>query len=210
MRSYSRVHPPCRWSGRPARLRDVASITTWCYCFLACVATTTSDPVTREQLAYVKLIIRQAQSQGGLAFLDYDRAFRQQKVADPSLRWNTLNLSLLASTTLGSRSSNTQTFCTLCQAVDHTRTQCALLFLEPPQLPVGPAGPQHGLSQAAPRRTRTPPPPPQCVTVGTEGHVLMGYQHVCSNCAATGHKASECPQSTGKPWGKDHTSARKP
>ena len=158
----------------------------------------------------MKLILRQAQSQGGLAFLDYDRAFRQQKVADPSLQWNTLNPSLLASTTLGSRSSNTQTFCTLCRAVDHTRTQCALLFLEPPQLPVGPAGPQHGLSQAAPRRTRIPP-----VCYGwNRGACPYGtrctYQHVCSNCAATGHKASGCPQSTGKPLGKDHTSARKP
>ena len=80
-------------------LREVASITAWCYCFLAYAATTTSDPVTREQLAYEKLIIRQAQSQGGLAFLDYNRAFFQKKVADPSLRWNTLNPSLLASTT---------------------------------------------------------------------------------------------------------------
>ena len=106
-------------AARP-RLREVASITAWWYCFLAYVATTTSDPVTREQLAYMKLIIRQAQSQEGLAFLDYDRAFRQQKLADPSLRWNTLNPSLLASTTLGSRSSNTQTFCTLCRAVDNS------------------------------------------------------------------------------------------
>ena len=83
-------------AARP-RLREVASITAWWYCFLAYVATATSDPVTREQLAYMKLIIRQAQSQEGLAFLDYDQAFRQQKVADPSLRWNTLNPSLLAS-----------------------------------------------------------------------------------------------------------------
>ena len=32
-----------------ARLREVASITAWWYCFLAYVATSTSDPVTREQ-----------------------------------------------------------------------------------------------------------------------------------------------------------------
>ena len=140
----------------------------------------TSQPQRRTQSPgsnwhYAKLTIWQAQSQ---AFLDYDRAFRQQKVADPSLRWNTLNPSLLASTTLGSRPSNTQTFCTSCREVDHTSTQCALLFLEPPQLPVGPAGPQHGLSQTAQGS-------PQCVTVGTEGHVLMAFDVDTSMFAPT-------------------------
>ena len=152
---------------------------------------------------YAKLTIRQAQSQ---AFLDYDRAFRQQKVADPSLRWNTLDPSLLASTTLGSRSSNTQTFCTSCREVDHTSTQCALLFLEPPQLPVGPAGPQHG-SQAAQGSS-------QCVMVGTEGHVLMAFDVDTSMFAPTvlllvTKHPSVYSLLAGKPLGKDHTSARK-
>ncbi len=115
---------------RPS-LREVASFSIWCYCFLGYVATMTSDPLTRDQLAYARLIIRQAQSQGGLSFLDYDRAFRQQLGTDPSMRWNAIHLSLLASTTLGHRSTGAHTFCTLCRAVDHTRTQCALTFLEP-------------------------------------------------------------------------------
>ena len=108
------------------RLREISSLATWCYCYLAYIATLTADPVTRDQLAYGRLIIQQAQTQGGLAFLDYDRAFRQQIATDQSMRWNVLNPSLLASTTLGRRSTGSQMFCTLCRAVDHTRPQCAL------------------------------------------------------------------------------------
>ena len=109
-------------SARP-RLREVSSLATWCFCFLGYVATLTNDDSTRDQLAYARLIIRQAQAQGGLSFLDYDRAFRQQIAAAPSIRWNTINSSLLASTSLGHRSTSNHTFCTLCRAVDHTRTQ---------------------------------------------------------------------------------------
>ena len=105
---------------------------TWCYCFLAYVAAKTSDPITRDQLAYARLIIKQAQSQGGLAWLDYDKSFRQQKAADPSMQWNAINPSLLASTMLGHRSLGSPSFCTLCRAVDHTRARCALAYLEPP------------------------------------------------------------------------------
>ena len=55
------------------------------------------DPTTRDQLAYARLIIREALRHGGAGWLDYDRAFRQQAAADPSLRWNTLLPGLLAS-----------------------------------------------------------------------------------------------------------------
>ena len=136
--------------------------------------TTTSDPVTREQLAHAKLIIRQAQSQGGLAFFDYDRAFCQQKVADPSLRWNTLNPSLLASTTFGF---------SLVQYSNllHSKTIHVLnvhfCSWSHPSFPLGhnmvclrQVHVEHGPPPPPP-----PPPPPQCVTVGTEGHVLMAF-----------------------------------
>ena len=112
-------------AARP-KLREISSFPAWCYCFLGYMACMTSDPVTRDQLAYARLVVKQSQSQSGLAWLDYDRAFRQQLAADPSTRWNSLNPSLLASTTLGHRPTGTQTFCTLCRAVDHTRVQCAL------------------------------------------------------------------------------------
>ena len=92
----------------------------------------TTDPTTRDQLAYARLIIREALCHGGVGWLDYDRAFRQQATVDPSLRWNTLLPGLLASTMLGCGTGQGALFCTLCRDVDHTRAQCALLCMHPP------------------------------------------------------------------------------
>ena len=68
------------------RLREVSSLPTWCYCFLGYMAILTSDPSTRDQLAYARLVIKEALRHGGQGWLDYDRAFRQQAAAEPSLR----------------------------------------------------------------------------------------------------------------------------
>ena len=188
------------------RLREVSSLSTWCFCFLGYVATMTSDPITRDQLAYARLLIQQARAQGGLSFLDYDRAFRQQLATDPSLRWNAVNPSLLASTTLGHRSTGTHTFCTLCRASDHTRTQCALAYLEPTQTTSVPAAPQRNSSQGAPRRPRNFP---VCFS-WNKGPCPYGnkckYQHVCSSCSAPAHKAIDCPQAVTAPSSSDHSS----
>lgn len=192
------------------RLREVTSVQAWCYCFLSYVATMTSDPVTRDQLAYARLIIRQSQSQGGHTFMDYDRAFRQQIATDPSIRWNALNPSLLASTSMGHRSTGAHTFCTLCRAVDHNRTQCALTFLEPTPAASGAAASQRGLSQGVPRRPRSVP-----VCFGwNRGTCRYGnrcnYQHVCSICTAPSHRARECTQAATNPSSADHTGGAMP
>ena len=99
---------------------------------------------------------------------------------DSSLRWNALNPSLLASTSLGHRSTSAHTFCSLCLAVDHTRTQCALTFLEPVQTAVS-ALPQRGPIQGAPRKPRNFP---VCLA-GTKGHVFMAANADTSMCAPT-------------------------
>ena len=96
------------------------------------MAVLTPDPATRDQLAYARLIIREALRHGGQGWLDYDRAFRQQVAADPSMRWNTLLPGLQAATILGRGGGQGLAFCTLCRGSDHTRSQCALLYLQPP------------------------------------------------------------------------------
>lgn len=196
-------------AARP-RLREISSLPTWCYCFLGYAAAMTSDPRTRDQLAYARLIIRQAQSQGGCSFLDYDRAFRQQMASDPSMRWNALNPSLLASTSLGSRSTGARTFCTLCRAVDHTRTQCALAFLEPAQAHSSPAFYQRGPNQGVPRN---PQSAPVCFS-WNRGPCPYGskcrFRHVCSKCAAASHKAPECQQTVTAPPAANLPSSRGP
>lgn len=47
------------------RLRDVVSLPSWMYCFLAYVAIRSRDPATRDMLAYARLLIREAQRHGG-------------------------------------------------------------------------------------------------------------------------------------------------
>ena len=46
------------------RLREVSSLESWVYCFNAYVAVCTSDPATRDMLAYSRLFIREALRHG--------------------------------------------------------------------------------------------------------------------------------------------------
>ena len=58
--------------------REVTSLSTWAYCFLAYVALQTDDHQVRDRLAYARLIIREAQRHRGVGWLDYDKVFWQQ------------------------------------------------------------------------------------------------------------------------------------
>lgn len=176
MHGYSAVH--LVGAARP-RLHDVASLTTWSYCFLGYMAIRTTDPTTRDQLAYVWLIIREALCHGGAGWLDYDRAFRQQAAVDPSLRWNTLLPGLQASTMLGPGTGQGALFCTLCQDVDHTRAQCALLCLHPPMARIPTiTTPRRNIYMSWNRGS--------CIFPGN-----CTCRHVCANCHLA-HKARDC------------------
>ena len=48
------------------RLREVSSLATWLHCFLAYTAILTTDPSTRDKLAYARLIIHEALRHGNL------------------------------------------------------------------------------------------------------------------------------------------------
>ena len=159
---------------------------TWCYCFLGYMAMLTSDPTTRDQLAYARLLIREAQRHGGRGWLDYDRAFRQQIAADPTLRWNTLNPGLQASTILGQRSSQ-GAFCTRCRGVDHNRSQCALSCLESePATPIIPLA-SHAPTNRKALRVCNSWNSGTCIFPGS-----CAFRHVCSTCYNPNHKAKEC------------------
>ena len=177
---------------RGPRLREVSSITSWCYCFLGYMAVRTTDPDTRDQLAYAHLLIREANRHGGLGWLDYDRVFRQQAAADPSLRCNTLQPGLQASTILGQRTGH-GTFCTLCREVDHSRSQCALTCLQP----TNQGKPPGDYSSSSWRRQD--PPRNICMSWNKGSCTYPGqcsYRHVCAVCQLQ-HKARDCPQVTG-------------
>ena len=150
------------------------------------------DPVTRDQLAYTQRIIKQAQSQGGMTWLDYDRAFHQQKAVNPAIFWNTLNPSLLAATSLGQRPGYSGSFCTLCRSTEYNRAHCALSYLEP-QTPY--AAPPRVIT---PQRVHPgPPSSPTSVPLLEQGRLPPKFgwcncQHVCAKCRVPSHKASTC------------------
>ena len=54
------------------RLREVTTLS-WMYCFLAYTALRSSDQATTDRLAYARLVIHEAQRQGGSGWLDYDQ-----------------------------------------------------------------------------------------------------------------------------------------
>ena len=207
---------PVTGPARP-RLREITSLPSWLYCFLAYVAIHTNDHATRDQLAYARLLIRESQRHGGGGWLDYDRVFRQQVAIDSALQWNTLHAGLQASTILGQRSSS-GIFCTLCRESDHTPDQCALSYLYPhptqnTPLALGGVNDQQR-SKRQPNQRRRPESllnicvswnKGQCIYPGT-----CNYRHVCATCHLL-HKAKDCPDTpegseykpfrpTQRPW----------
>ena len=123
------------------RLRDVSSLASWIYCFLAYAALRCPDQESRDRLEYARLIIREAQRQGGQVWLEYDKVFRQQAAIDPTLRWNSLQPAIQAATLFnsapaptssGGQAWNAGKFCTLCRGVDHSAAGCALAYLQQP------------------------------------------------------------------------------
>ena len=64
------------------RLRDVSTLSSWVYCFLAYIAMRSDETMTRNLLAYARLVVRESQRHGGIGWMDYDRVFRQQAAID--------------------------------------------------------------------------------------------------------------------------------
>ena len=116
------------------RLREITSLPSWIYCFLAYVAICTTDFRTRDQLAYARLLVRESLIHSGQGWLEYDRVFRQQRALDLSIPWSTLHAGIQAATILG-HSQGPASFCSLCWEADHTIRQCALSYIYPARSP---------------------------------------------------------------------------
>ena len=88
------IAPTLPGSKKP-RLREVSSLASWVYCFLAYAALRCPDKESRYRLVYARLMIREAQHHGGQGWLTYDS---QQAALDPSFQWNVLHPAIQAST----------------------------------------------------------------------------------------------------------------
>ncbi len=106
------------------------------------------DEAVRDMLAaYGRIVLNLAQKHGGSGWLEYDQAFRQQVSAEPSIKWNSLNPSLMAATVLVAPSTAPGTFCPHCQEVDHHPSDCALVSVD------------SSLEKPRPHSVRPRPPP---------------------------------------------------
>ena len=166
------------------RLRDITSLPTWIYCFLAYMAICTTDLQTRDQLAYARLLVRESLIHPGRGWLEYDRVFRQQRALDCSIPWNTLHPGIQAATIIG-HSPGPASFCSLCREPDHTAQQCALAYTQSPP-------PRSSLPPG--RSSYYPPEHPVCRSWNRGRCSFPGscsYRHVCAICLAH-HMAKDC------------------
>ena len=111
------------------KLREVPSLESWLYCFSAYMAVRTLDPLTRDMLAYARIIIREALRHRGSGWMEYDCIFRRQVAINPATPWNSLQPSLQAATILG-QGIAAGVCCTTFLECDHTTRQCALAPLQ--------------------------------------------------------------------------------
>lgn len=202
------IHGPAPLAATPLpfrpRLREVPSLQSWMYCFIAYVAVRSTDQLTRDLLAYGRLIIREALRHGGNGWQEYDRSFRRQAAIDSSIQWNTLLPGLQAATLVGS-GGGTGVFCTICREPDHSAPQCALASVQQPILAPSPGWPSYrppvpANPVTAFRRPVRPPRRPEtglviCASWNRGSCSFPGtctYRHICSSCQLT-HKRIECP-----------------
>ena len=104
-------------SQQKPKQREIRSILTWLPAFITYTAIL-ADHVpyrTRELLAYMHLIIREARRSSDNGWLNYDRIFRQNAAANPLLSWANLDPSLHASFC----SKSSRSTCSLCNEPDH-------------------------------------------------------------------------------------------
>ena len=189
------------WLSRPnlARMRDIHSPLQWVYCLLAYIAIRCQDQSVRNMLTYGRIILHLALKHGGSGWLEYDRTFRQQAAADPTIPWNILNPSLMASSVLSVSSAHSGTLCPHCQEVDHRGYDCALTSIDPFL-----DSPRHRTHPPSTFRHRLPRTGPLdssgeiCRRFNRglcNDHNSCRFRHVCSvsECKKEGHGAFNCP-----------------
>ena len=182
-----------QWAIPPnsARLREITSPLSWISCFLSFMAVRCGDPEMKALMIYARLVLDLARKHGGRGWLDYDRVFRQQIAANPSLfSWGDLNPSLMAYTPDGSQ--NRGTWCSLCQEADHGVGECALLVLEPTPNSTPKMVPTRFQRSRAPYRQEPSTEICRRYNRGLCNNPLCRYRHACKYCHKD-HPGLSCP-----------------
>ena len=114
------------------KAREVGTLATWVTAFatyIAIVAVAHPGRV-RDMLAYICLVVCEAQTFGGTGWLTYDQVFGRNR---PGLdaRWDHLDPSLHIAY-IPSQADTPITPCAICSEVDHSTEDCALCKVTPP------------------------------------------------------------------------------
>ncbi len=165
-----------------ANLREVRSVSTWLYCFLAYVymAAATPDACSREILTYARLILRT----GGDGWTTYNRLFREYAALDKSKRldWTTLDPGLHQATFMQQASYGGK-MCSHCLETDHADHKCALASVKNQGSDCGPS-PCHRRRATIPTQVLAAPRDPgehlyqsscsaHCTCVNTHANLLL-------------------------------------
>ena len=197
------------WKATHHSLTQMGNISTplqWVYCMLTYIAVLCSDEATRDRLTYAKLVLHLSQKHGGQRWLVYDETFHVQVASDPSVKWNAVNPSLMASAVNNSVSTNT--YCHQCQEVDLRLQECVLLALDPVLDSSVRARDCRPHPQSGVIRTRPVyRPNPYDTTIKVchrfnrnqcSNTMSCKFRHICSvtKCKKPGHGAHNCPLHT--------------
>ena len=114
------------------RTREVTQQLTWVQCFTTYVAiVSASHPEKyKDLLAYIRLIVREAQRHGTDGWRQSDVMFRKYAASHPSVCWGQPLPSMYATFFLASSPASTP--CEHCLEGDHLSSQCALSPYPPP------------------------------------------------------------------------------
>ena len=183
---------------RPTEQRDIHSILTWVSCFTTYVAIISQVHPERviDLLAYMRLLIREANKHGGNGWLTYDMVFRRKRQGRNE-RWDVLDPSIHTAYIAGQESSN-RVPCKFCNKVDHFALSCALS-------PILNTAPQSSSWQEVVSHTSGRLGKRACVKTQGQRKVCLSwnrgqcaypgacsYLHVCATCCNKDHRTLAC------------------
>ncbi len=108
------------------RRRKVTDIVSWIQCYATYVGVLAggNPEAVPELMAYLINIMRVSQDFGGMAWVNYDLAFRRQAASTGNRQWSRVNLSLYSICFAGAARASKR--CDLCLSLTHEAKDCAL------------------------------------------------------------------------------------
>lgn len=121
-------------NAKATRKKKVTNILTWVQCFAVytSVMAAKHPEATPELMAYLICILRVSQDFGGMAWVNYDSAFRRQAAATANRQWSRVNPSLYSICFAGSARMSTR--CDLCLSLTHPTMDCPLVEDSDPEV----------------------------------------------------------------------------